>query len=193
MKVAILAKARNGHLIQYRQRFKISQTVAAKYAGVTIHVWCALECMRFKKVSARAIDKVADLLEVHPNTIAPPELRGDQIKWTETAFADLSPEHLLGLQSQALISYKELQPELCSGQGELARQLEGILRTLTHREREIIKLRYGIGDDGHIHTLKEIGKIFRVTSSRVRQVEAKAIRKLQSPTRSRKLEGFLDL
>ncbi|NOR64734.1 MAG: RNA polymerase subunit sigma-70, partial [Candidatus Scalindua sp.] len=63
--------------------------------------------------------------------------------------------------------------------------------TLTYREREIIKLRYGIGD-GYTYTLEEVGKRFMVTRERVRQIEAKAVRKLQHPIRSRKLEGFLD-
>jgi RNA polymerase primary sigma factor len=66
-----------------------------------------------------------------------------------------------------------------------------ILKTLSYREREIIKLRYGIGD-GYTYTLEEVGRIFKVTRERVRQVEAKAIRKLQHPVRSRRLEGFLD-
>ncbi|MBN2584419.1 MAG: sigma-70 family RNA polymerase sigma factor, partial [Planctomycetes bacterium] len=66
-----------------------------------------------------------------------------------------------------------------------------VLKTLTYREREIIKLRYGIGD-GYTYTLEEVGRIFKVTRERVRQIEAKAIRKLQHPVRARKLEGFLD-
>lgn len=70
-------------------------------------------------------------------------------------------------------------------------RIEQVLNTLTYREREIIKLRYGIGD-GYTYTLEEVGRIFKVTRERVRQVEAKAIRKLQHPVRSRKLEGFLD-
>ncbi|MBK8913300.1 MAG: RNA polymerase sigma factor RpoD [Phycisphaerales bacterium] len=70
-------------------------------------------------------------------------------------------------------------------------RIEAVLKTLTYREREIIKLRYGIGD-GYTYTLEEVGRIFKVTRERVRQVEAKAIRKLQHPVRARKLEGFLD-
>ena len=70
-------------------------------------------------------------------------------------------------------------------------RIEQVLKTLTYREREIIKLRYGLGD-GHTYTLEEVGRIFKVTRERVRQVEAKAIRKLQHPVRSRKLSGFLD-
>jgi RNA polymerase primary sigma factor len=73
----------------------------------------------------------------------------------------------------------------------LRQRIEQVLKTLTYREREIIKLRYGIGD-GYTYTLEEVGRIFKVTRERVRQVEAKAIRKLQHPVRARKLEGFLD-
>jgi RNA polymerase primary sigma factor len=73
----------------------------------------------------------------------------------------------------------------------LKERIDSVLKTLSYREREIIKLRYGIGD-GYTYTLEEVGRIFKVTRERVRQVEAKAIRKLQHPVRSRRLEGFLD-
>ncbi|MBI4584788.1 MAG: RNA polymerase sigma factor RpoD [Planctomycetes bacterium] len=73
----------------------------------------------------------------------------------------------------------------------LKEKLEEVLNTLTYREREIIKLRYGLGD-GYTYTLEEVGKIFKVTRERVRQIEAKAVRKLQHPIRSRLLEGFLE-
>ncbi|QDU63362.1 RNA polymerase sigma factor SigA [Planctomycetes bacterium Pan216] len=71
-------------------------------------------------------------------------------------------------------------------------KIDNVLKTLTYREREIIKLRYGLGD-GYTYTLEEVGRIFKVTRERVRQIEAKAVRKLQHPVRSRQLEGFLDL
>jgi RNA polymerase primary sigma factor len=82
-------------------------------------------------------------------------------------------------------------PVSTAGGEMLKDRIEEVLKTLTYREREIIKLRYGIGD-GYTYTLEEVGRIFKVTRERVRQVEAKAIRKLQHPVRSRKLEGFLD-
>ena len=82
-------------------------------------------------------------------------------------------------------------PVQSATQEMLKDRIESVLKTLTYREREIIKLRYGIGD-GYTYTLEEVGRIFKVTRERVRQVEAKAIRKLQHPVRSRKLEGFLD-
>ena len=74
--------------------------------------------------------------------------------------------------------------------GILRDKIEGLLKTLTYREREIIRLRYGLGD-GYTYTLEEVGRIFRVTRERVRQIEAKAVRKLQHPVRSQHLEGFL--
>ena len=82
-------------------------------------------------------------------------------------------------------------PVNAATQEMLRDKIDAVLKTLTYREREIIKLRYGIGD-GYTYTLEEVGRIFKVTRERVRQVEAKAIRKLQHPVRSRKLEGFLD-
>ncbi len=82
-------------------------------------------------------------------------------------------------------------PVQSATQEMLKDRIDEVLKTLTYREREIIKLRYGIGD-GYTYTLEEVGRIFKVTRERVRQVEAKAIRKLQHPVRARKLEGFMD-
>jgi len=82
-------------------------------------------------------------------------------------------------------------PVASATQEMLKERIDIVLKTLSYREREIIKLRYGIGD-GYTYTLEEVGRIFKVTRERVRQVEAKAIRKLQHPVRARKLEGFLD-
>ncbi|MBG80159.1 MAG: RNA polymerase sigma factor RpoD [Phycisphaerae bacterium] len=73
----------------------------------------------------------------------------------------------------------------------LRSRINDVLKTLTYREREILKLRYGIGD-GYTYTLEEVGRIFKVTRERVRQVESKAIRKLQHPVRRRRLSSFID-
>jgi RNA polymerase primary sigma factor len=82
-------------------------------------------------------------------------------------------------------------PSISASREMLKERIENVLSTLTFREREIIKLRYGIGD-GYTYTLEEVGRIFRVTRERVRQIEAKAVRKLQHPVRARRLSGFLD-
>ena len=82
-------------------------------------------------------------------------------------------------------------PVSSATQEMLKEKIDYVLKTLTYREREIIKLRYGLGD-GYTYTLEEVGKIFKVTRERVRQIEAKAVRKLQHPVRSRQLKGFLE-
>ncbi|MBI5853413.1 MAG: RNA polymerase sigma factor RpoD [Planctomycetes bacterium] len=82
-------------------------------------------------------------------------------------------------------------PSISASREMLKDRIESVLDSLTFREREIIKLRYGIGD-GYTYTLEEVGRIFRVTRERVRQIEAKAVRKLQHPVRARRLAGFLD-
>jgi len=87
---------------------------------------------------------------------------------------------------------KAESPVTRASQEMLKEKLETVLNTLAYREREIIKLRYGLGD-GYTYTLEEVGRIFKVTRERVRQIEAKAVRKLQHPIRARKLEGFLDM
>jgi RNA polymerase primary sigma factor len=81
-------------------------------------------------------------------------------------------------------------PVKSANNGILREKIESLLKTLTYREREIIRLRYGLGD-GYTYTLEEVGRIFKVTRERVRQIEAKAVRKLQHPVRSQQLEGFL--
>ena len=81
-------------------------------------------------------------------------------------------------------------PVRLASNGILRDKIEGLLKTLTYREREIIRLRYGLGD-GYTYTLEEVGRIFKVTRERVRQIEAKAVKKLQHPIRSEKLAGFL--
>lgn len=81
-------------------------------------------------------------------------------------------------------------PVRTASNGILRDQIDSLLKTLTYREREIIRLRYGLGD-GYSYTLEEVGRIFKVTRERVRQIEAKAVRKLQHPVRSQALEGFI--
>jgi len=73
----------------------------------------------------------------------------------------------------------------------LKEQLEEVLETLTPREKKVLRLRFGI-DDGRARTLEEVGQIFGVTRERIRQIEAKALRKLRHPSRSKKLKDFLE-
>ena len=73
----------------------------------------------------------------------------------------------------------------------LREQLMEALETLTEREQKVLRLRFGL-DDGRPRTLEEVGKVFHVTRERIRQIEAKALRKLRHPSRSKKLKDYLD-
>jgi RNA polymerase primary sigma factor len=97
----------------------------------------------------------------------------------DSHFGDLLPDG--GAESPASGASQEM----------LRGRINKVLKTLSYREREIIKLRYGLGD-GYSYTLEEVGHIFKVTRERIRQIEAKAVRKLQQPSRSQELVGFLD-
>ena len=82
-------------------------------------------------------------------------------------------------------------PEEVAASMILREQLEELLDDLSEREREVLRLRFGL-EDGHAHTLEDVGKKFGVTRERIRQIEAKALRKLRHPSRSRRLRDFLD-
>ena len=73
----------------------------------------------------------------------------------------------------------------------MKKQLENVLDTLTDREENVLRLRFGL-DDGRTRTLEEVGKVFGVTRERIRQIEAKALRKLRHPSRSKQLKDFLE-
>ena len=84
-----------------------------------------------------------------------------------------------------------LAPADAASMSLLKEQLADVLKTLTPREEKVLSLRFGL-EDGNPKTLEEVGKEFNVTRERIRQIEAKALRKLRHPSRSKKLKDFLD-
>ncbi len=90
-----------------------------------------------------------------------------------------------------LQDHRDQDPLLETNREALKRQIELAMETLNYREREILRLRYGLAD-GYTYTLEEVGRIFQVTRERVRQIESKAVRKLQQPYRAKSLVSFLD-
>jgi RNA polymerase primary sigma factor len=90
-----------------------------------------------------------------------------------------------------LEDHRDDDPLYDTHQESLKNRIAEAMESLNYREREILRLRYGLAD-GYSYTLEEVGKIFSVTRERVRQIESKAVRKLQQPYRSRSLASFLD-
>ncbi|MEM7456772.1 MAG: sigma-70 family RNA polymerase sigma factor [Planctomycetota bacterium] len=121
------------------------------------------------------IEEVQRVMDIgrHPVSLDRPVGEGDDCSFGEF-IEDHATDNPMRLASNCILRDK----------------IETLLKTLTYREREIIRLRYGLGD-GYTYTLEEVGRIFKVTRERVRQIEAKAVRKLQNPVRSQQLAGFV--
>ncbi|MBU1862178.1 MAG: RNA polymerase sigma factor RpoD [Candidatus Omnitrophica bacterium] len=129
------------------------------------------------KIMHLPLDKVKGVLKIAQEPISLQTPIGDD---GDTSFGDF-------IEDKGAVS-----PANATAYSLLKEQMDDVLCTLTEREERVLRLRFGIGD-GYPRTLEEVGTIFSVTRERVRQIEAKALRKLRHPTRSRRLKNFLDL
>ena len=100
-------------------------------------------------------------------------------------------DHEDSVFGEFLEDYRDDDPLMETNREALKAQIDTAMETLNYREREILRLRYGLAD-GYTYTLEEVGRIFQVTRERVRQIESKAVRKLQQPYRAKSLVSFLD-
>jgi RNA polymerase primary sigma factor len=132
-----------------------------------------------EEIAARAGTPVDETRRVSAMSRYPISLDRPVGNSEDSHFGDLLPD--TGAENPAVGAAQEM----------LRNRIAKVLKSLSYREREIIKLRYGLGD-GYSYTLEEVGHIFKVTRERIRQIEAKAVRKLQAPARSEELSGFLD-
>ncbi len=121
------------------------------------------------------VDKVRGILKIAQEPISLQTPIGDE---GDTHFGDFIEDK------------RAVSPANATAYSMLKEQMDDVLDTLTEREKKVLRLRFGIGD-GYPRTLEEVGAVFKVTRERVRQIEAKALRKLRHPTRSRKLKNFL--
>ncbi len=128
------------------------------------------------KVLNLPLDKVKGILKIAQEPISLQTPIGDD---GDTSFGDF-------IEDKTAIS-----PANATAYSLLKEQMDDVLETLTEREEKVLRLRFGIGD-GYPRTLEEVGSIFNVTRERVRQIEAKALKKLRHPIRARKLSNFLD-
>ena len=121
------------------------------------------------------VDKVRGILKIAQEPISLQTPIGDE---GDTHFGDFIEDK------------RAISPANATAYSMLREQMDDVLGTLTEREKKVLRLRFGIGD-GYPRTLEEVGSVFRVTRERVRQIEAKALRKLRHPTRARRLKNFL--
>jgi len=129
------------------------------------------------RVMKMPVEKVKGILKIAQEPISLQTPIGDE---GDTSFGDF-------IEDKSAVS-----PANATAYTMLKEQMDDVLLTLTEREEKVLRLRFGIGD-GYPRTLEEVGQIFNVTRERVRQIEAKALRKLRHPTRARKLKNFLEL
>ncbi|MCJ7821741.1 MAG: RNA polymerase sigma factor RpoD, partial [Armatimonadetes bacterium] len=124
----------------------------------------------------KAVQRVTEIFRIAPEPLS-----------LETPIGEEENSHLGDfIEDQDAVSPADAASTLV-----LREQLESVLDTLTEREKDVLKLRFGL-DDGYQRTLEEVGHIFKVTRERIRQIEAKALKKLKHPSRSRKLRDYLD-
>ena len=122
-----------------------------------------------------SVDKVREVYKISQDPVS-----------LETPICEEDDSHL----GYFIRDERTVSPEEYATEELLKEELAGVLLTLTDREEKVLRLRFGL-DDGQCRTLEEVGQIFGVTRERIRQIEAKALRKLRHPSRSRKLKDFL--
>ena len=127
-----------------------------------------------KKVGI-SVDKVREVYKISQDPVS-----------LETPIGEEDDSHL----GDFIKDERTMSPEEYATIEMLKEELSGVLLTLTEREEKVLRLRFGL-DDGQCRTLEEVGQVFNVTRERIRQIEAKALRKLRHPSRSRKLKDFL--
>ena len=123
-----------------------------------------------------ATEKVRDILKIAQEPVS-----------LETPIGEEDDSHL----GDFIEDNEAVSPADSAAYQMLKEQLESVLDTLTDREENVLRLRFGL-EDGRTRTLEEVGKVFGVTRERIRQIEAKALRKLRHPSRSKQLRDFLD-
>ncbi len=177
-------------------RQAITRAIADQARTIRIPVHMVETINKVKKTSSQLLHKngrdpsaeeIAEELDMTPDKVREILRLAQEPVSLETPIGEEEDSHL----GDFIPDDEALSPADAASISLLKEQLAEVLKTLTPREEKVLSLRYGL-EDGHPRTLEEVGKEFNVTRERIRQIEAKALRKLRHPSRSKKLKDFLD-
>src|SRR5258708_8543780 len=178
-------------------RQAITRAIADQARTIRIPVHMVETINRLIRISRRLLqdlgreptsEEIAEQMEISPEKVREIIKVSQEPVSLETPIGEEDDSHL----GDFIEDHTALAPADAASHQLLKEQVEDVLESLTERERKVLQLRFGL-DDGRSRTLEEVGKEFHVTRERIRQIEAKALRKLRHPSRSRKLKDYLDL
>jgi RNA polymerase sigma factor (sigma-70 family) len=189
MRIRAKLTLRNDKMLAARATLGINQAQLADIAKVPTTTVQELESLKYTTPDfGQRIKRVADALDLPVSDVAPPELHGQVIESTISRTTDIELRQLQNYRCLALPTpVEEVDAEDLRTVAK--RKIDAVLKTLSYREREVIKLRYDLGGDGFTYTIDEVAHIFKVTRERIRQLEMKAIAKMQRPFRAAMLVG----
>jgi RNA polymerase primary sigma factor len=177
-------------------RQAITRAIADQARTIRIPVHMVETINRLIRISRRLLqdlgreptsEEIAAQMDISPEKVREIIKVSQEPVSLETPIGEEEDSHL----GDFLEDHTALAPAEAASHQLLKEQVEDVLDSLTERERKVLQLRFGL-DDGRSRTLEEVGKEFHVTRERIRQIEAKALRKLRHPSRSRKLKDYLD-
>ena len=177
-------------------RQAITRAIADQARTIRIPVHMVETINRLIRISRRLLqdlgreptsEEIAEQMEISAEKVREIIKVSQEPVSLETPIGEEDDSHL----GDFLEDHTALAPAEAASHQLLKEQVEDVLDSLTDRERKVLQLRFGL-DDGRSRTLEEVGKEFHVTRERIRQIEAKALRKLRHPSRSRKLKDYLD-
>src|SRR6266404_1173811 len=177
-------------------RQAITRAIADQARTIRIPVHMVETINRLIRISRRLLqdlgreptsEEIAEQMEISPEKVREIIKVSQEPVSLETPIGEEDDSHL----GDFIEDHTALAPADAASHQLLKEQVEDVLESLTERERKVLQLRFGL-DDGRSRTLEGVGKEFHVTRERIRQIEAKALRKLRHPSRSRKLKDYLD-
>lgn len=196
--IEVTLTLRNNRLKQRREELGMTQREFAQAVGIQVSSYCALETMKKAPTKKRVlrdgalwrttVQKIADFHGLSPEELFPPAV-----------LAVVTPKivrRMDGMELAELMSGADRRglPDQMQHaiEADLSREVAKQLGTLTPKEEDVIRMRFGLNADGSPHTLDDIGAKYGVQQERIRQIEAKALRKLRHPSRSRRLKVFAE-